>query len=280
MIIKSLLLILLSFTVYAKMIDGVAILVKDEPITLSDVRNSLDEHANNMNKTIDTLIRKKLEAQEAKERDITVSGQEVYNDIEKLAEQNGITVRELYDNVYSVRKITQSQFKSQTREKLLNQKLYSAIAFSHMEEPSEAEIEEYYQVHKSDFTHAQRYDAIVYTSVSKERLNEKVNNPMFYSPEVSSENQTLEYSALNPKLAKLLEKTPLNSFTPVVSMQNGHYSFYIQEKHDVVSQSIDAVRDQIKNAIMGDKRRQVLNDYFARLRLNADIQIIRLPEQK
>ncbi|MEA3374155.1 MAG: SurA N-terminal domain-containing protein [Campylobacterota bacterium] len=280
MIIKSLLFILFSITLYARMIDGVAILVKDEPITLSDVNSALGEHGKSMDMTMDLLIRKKLEAQEAAERGITVSNQEVHDDIEKLAEQNGLSVRELYDNLYSSRKITQSQFKEQTREKLLNQKLFSAIAFSHMEEPTEVEIEEYYHVHKGKYTHAQRYDVIVYQSASKERLSEKVNNPMFYSPEVSSENQTLEYSALNPKLANLLEKTPLNSFSPVVSMQKSHYSFFVQEKHDVTSQPVDVVSGQIKNAIMGDKRKQVLNDYFARLRLNADIQIIRLPEQK
>lgn len=278
MMMKSLILALLSVTMHAKMIDGIAILVKDEPITLSDLRNGMNDYGNNMQRTVDALIRKKLEAQEAAERGITVSNEEVYADIEKLAQQNGITVRELYDNVYAARSLTQSQFKEQVREKLLNQKLYNAIAFSHMEEPGDLEIEEYYQVHRSEFTHAQRYDVIAYKSRSQERLSEKVNNPMLNAPEVSSEKQTLYYGKIIPKIAQLLEQTPLNSFTPIVTMQNSHFSFFLQEKHDVVSQPVDAVRDQIRQAIMAQKREQVLNDYFARLRLNADIQIIRMPK--
>ena len=38
------------------------------------------------------------------------------------------------------------------------------------------------------------------------------------------------------------------------------------------------VRSQVVNLMMGDKREQVLSDYFARLKGNADIKIIRMPK--
>ena len=271
--------LLISLTLYAQLIDGVAILVKNEPITLSEVRKSLNEHAQNVDKTIEALIRKKLESQEAKERKITVSSQEVYEDIEKMAEQNKMTVRELHDNMHSVRNTTSSELKAKIHEKLLNQKLYNAIAFSHMDQPTEDEEAEYYQVHIDEFSQPESFSVIVYRSASKERLSEKINNPMFYSPEVSSENKTFYYEGMNPKLVKLLNKTEANSFTPIVSIQQAYISFFVQEKGNIVTQPLDKVRNQIANAMTGDKRQQILNDYFARLRLNADIQIIRLPKQ-
>lgn len=278
MIRKTLVLTLLGIALYAKTIDGIAILVKDEPITLSDLRKGLSENGNNLQRTVDVLIRKSLEEQEAKTRGITVTSAEVHADLEKIAEQNGITLQALYDNAYSTQQLTQSQLKEQIEQKLLNQKLYSAIAFEHMEEPTELEISEYYQVHQSEFSHAQRFDVIVYQSASKERLEEKVNNPMRYLPDVSSSNQTFEFAAINPKLAMLLQNSPLNSFTPVIPMQSGYVSFFVQEKRDIVTQELESVRPQIRNAIMGEKREQILDDYFARLRLNADIKIIRMPE--
>jgi len=52
-------------------------------------------------------------------------------------------------------------------------------------------------------------------------------------------------------------------------------SFYIKEIESAQEAGLESVRDQIVNAIMGDKRELVLSDYFARLRHNADINIIR-----
>jgi hypothetical protein len=54
-------------------------------------------------------------------------------------------------------------------------------------------------------------------------------------------------------------------------------SFYMKDKPNLITESLDSVRPQISNEIMGEKRNQVLNDYFTRLRLSADIQVIRLP---
>jgi hypothetical protein len=51
----------------------------------------------------------------------------------------------------------------------------------------------------------------------------------------------------------------------------------MRDKQNLVTESLDTVRPQITNMIMGEKRNQVLNDYFTRLRLSADIKILRLP---
>jgi len=52
-------------------------------------------------------------------------------------------------------------------------------------------------------------------------------------------------------------------------------SFYVKEIESASQTGIESVRNQIVNMIMADKREQVLSDYFARLRLNADIQTLR-----
>jgi hypothetical protein len=59
--------------------------------------------------------------------------------------------------------------------------------------------------------------------------------------------------------------------------KNGFMSFYIRDKNNVVTENLESMRPQIANAIVGEKRNQVLNDYFTRLRLNAEIKIVRLP---
>lgn len=261
----------------AQMIDGVAILVKKEPITLYDIQAQQQASNAPLNKVVDTLIRKKLESQEIKERHLSVNAEEVLEDLRKMASQNHMTLSQLYDAMLKVRGLSESALKAKIKEKILNQKLYSAIAFSKMNPPSETDEQEYYALHKDDFSFSENFTVVIYSSASQEKLQQKIDNPMFYSPEVRSESKVLNYAKLNPRLAKLLTTTPVDKFTPIIPSPNHIFmSFFIQEKSKQETLPFEKVRAQVNAALMQERRQQVLNDYFMRLRMNADIEIIRL----
>jgi hypothetical protein len=131
-------------------------------------------------------------------------------------------------------------------------------------------------VHKDDFAHPSGFKVIIYQSKNKQRLQEKIDNPMFYSPEITSNEQKLSYDKISPELASLLEGTSLNSFTAVVpDGKGGNMSFYIKEIESAKETGLESVKNQIINMITAQQREQVLGDYFARLRHNADIKMIR-----
>ena len=99
---------------------------------------------------------------------------------------------------------------------------------------------------------------------------------MFYSPQVQTNEQVLPYDRISPELANLLTNTPLNSFTPIIpDGKSGHMSFYIKEVQSAKETGLESVKNQIINTIMSNKREQVLSDYFARLRHNANIKVLR-----
>ncbi len=75
------LLIILTFTLNAKLVDGVAIVVKGRAITLLDIKKEMKLLGLPAKKAADVLIRKKLEEIEIKERKISVANGEVYDDI-------------------------------------------------------------------------------------------------------------------------------------------------------------------------------------------------------
>ncbi|MEA3522014.1 MAG: peptidyl-prolyl cis-trans isomerase, partial [Campylobacterota bacterium] len=64
----------------------------------------------------------------------------------------------------------------------------------------------------------------------------------------------------------------------VPSPDNRFMSFLIQGKSQQQIMPFEDVRGQINSSIMQERRQSVLNDYFMRLRMNADIEIIRLGE--
>jgi hypothetical protein len=55
-------------------------------------------------------------------------------------------------------------------------------------------------------------------------------------------------------------------------------SFFIKNRSEETTMPFEQIRSQIKSSIMQERRQKVLNDYFMRLRMNADIEIIRLTD--
>ncbi|MCD6433433.1 MAG: peptidyl-prolyl cis-trans isomerase [Sulfurimonas sp.] len=260
----------------AEMVDGVAIVIKGNAITLYDIKKEMQISKVSATRASDNLIRKKLEILEIKERKISVSSGEVYDDLKKTATRNNMSLSNFYKAVRNSSGLSSTELKAKVKDRLLSQKLYAAIAYSSLSEPNENEIEEYFELHKDSFAHPSSFDVVLYVSQDKARLQEKIHNPMFYSPDIKTNEQVLPYDRISPELAKLLERTPLNSFTAVIPNGKGGYmSFYIKEIASAQEMGIESVKNQIINLIMSDKREQVLGDYFARLRHNADIKTIR-----
>ena len=273
---KIFLTLLFLNSLYAEVYDGVAIVVKDKAITLLDIEKEMKTSKIDAKQATDVLIRQKLEAIETQDRNIVVTSSEVYDDIKQMAGRNNMSISDFYDAVRESNGLSSTELKEKINQKLLSQKLYAAIAYSTISEPSELEIEEYYEKNKANYAHPSSFTAIIYDSNDKSKLQEKVDNPMFYSPDIATNEQVLPYERISPELASLLERTALNSFTPVIpNGKGGFMSFYIKEIKSAKDGGLESVRNQIVNSIMEDKRELVLSDYFARLRHNADINIIR-----
>jgi parvulin-like peptidyl-prolyl isomerase len=260
-------------------VGGVAILIKDQPITLYDVKQKMANDKMALNDAVEILIREKLEEVEAKKRKLNVTNQEVYNKIGEMAKQNKMTISQLYEAMQSVRGLSSKQLKERIKTNALKEKLFNAIAFTEVQPATDEEALEYYTINQDKFRHPESFSIITYQAKEKEVLVKKIQNPMFYSPDVKSENQTIVYKEVNPRLAELLNETKISHFTLIVpSPDGGHMSFFILDKVNVTVETFESARRQIDNDVMGKKRNQVLNDYFARLRLNSDIQMIRLPK--
>ncbi len=268
-----------SFPLHAKLLDGVAIVVKGSAITLYDIEKEMKLAKVDAKTASDILIRKKLEELETKERKISVTSSEVYEDIKKTAAANNMSVDEFYTAVRESNGLTSTELKKTIKQRLLAQKLYAAIAYSKLSEPSDQEVQEYYELHKKEFMHPSAFDVIVNFAPNKEILQEKIKNPMLYAPQIQTKEETIPYDRISPELASLLQSTPLNSFTPIVPNGKGTFmSFYLKGIKGAQERSLESVKTEIKNKIMAEQREEVLGDYFARLRHNADIKIIRMPE--
>ncbi|HEX5710817.1 MAG TPA: peptidylprolyl isomerase [Sulfuricurvum sp.] len=269
---------LLLATLWSAPIGGVAIMVKNSPITLYEVQQEMKQSKTSAQQSADSLIRKKLEQLEASEKKISVNAAEIQEELERMAKQNNLSLEQFFDAMQTTRGISQDELKTKVEESLRGQKLYNSIAFSKMAQPTPQEEAEYYQLHLDEFSRPERYDVIAYTSASAEALQAKIADPMRNIENVTSKDENIPSNTINPQLSQLLNKIEVGKFGPVIpNGKNGFMSFYMKDKPNLVTENLDSVRPQISNAIMGEKRNQVLNDYFTRLRLSAEIKVIRLP---
>lgn len=276
---KILLSLVFIASINAEIVDGVAVVVKGSAITLYDIKKEMKISKVDVKQATDRLIRKKLEELEIIERNIAVSSSEVYDDIKKTAASNNMNVSEFYEAIRNSNGLSSSELKVKIKEKILSQKLYGSIAYSSVSQPNDSEIQEYYNLHKDSFAHPSSFKVTIYHSNDGARLQEKIDNPMFYAPDIKTEDQILPYDKISPQLASLLEQTPVNTFTKVVpDGSSGFISFYLKDIEAAKESGYESSKNKIINMIMAEQREQVLGDYFARLRHNADIKTIRMPE--
>lgn len=260
-------------------IGGVSVLVKNTPITLLEVQQEMKQSGTDAKQSADTLIRKKLEQLEAQEKKITVSAAEINEEIARMAAQNNLSADQFLNAMQTVRGLGEKELRAKVEETVKGQKLYSAVAFAKMAQPTPEEEAEYYQLHLDDFSKPESFDVTAYLSSSGEALQAKIADPMRNIENISVKEENIPFGAVHPQLAQILNKTEIGHFTPVLpNGKNGYMSFYVRDKQNIITENLDSVRPQIANAILSEKRNQILNDYFTRLRLSADIKILRLPE--
>lgn len=270
---------LLASFLWSAPIGGVAILVKNSPITLHEIEVEMKQSGLNATQSSDVLIRKKLEQLEANEKKISVTPVEIQEELERMAKQNNLSMEQFLDAMKTVRGLSETDLKSRVEENIKGQKLYNAVAFSKMGQPTAEEEADYYQLHIDEFSHADRYDVTAYFAPSQEALQAKISDPMRHIDAIQSKDESFAHGSINPQLAQILNKLQAGQFSPILpNGKNGFVAFYLKEKQNVTLEPLDSIRPQIANAIMGEKRNQVLNDYFTRLRLSADIKVLRLPQ--
>lgn len=262
----------------ARTVDGIAILVKEEPITLYDIEQRMAEAHLPRKEAVDALIREKLEAQEIRQRSLSVSASEVQTRISQMAQQNGMSTAQLYDAVWRTEHLSQGAFEAKLKKTMLTQKLYAAIAMANMEEPGEEEMHEYYRLHSDKFSRSKLFTVTVYHAPAQGVLLRKINNPMLNLSEVSMQDAELPGEQMEPRLAELLSQTKNGAFTPILSDPKGGFvSFFVRNRSLPEMLPFAQVKMQVQEAIMEEAREQTLKDYFDRARLNAEITTVRLP---
>ena len=259
---------------FAAMINGIAIIVNDEPITLHDIDKTMSVNKVGKNEAVSYLIDKILYDQLVQENNISVDIFEINGYIEKLANSNGMDVY-TFKSVVKQKYPDYAVFEEEAKNSVIRQKLVQKIVKGQLTIATQEDMELYYEKNKNQFLSANTFQVIQYTSKNKASLISAIKNPMIIPDDVQRDSTTLETQKLPAQMQFLLNETKENSFTPIFTANKQFVALFVQKKQGSSALGFESVKAKIFNDIMSTREKKYLKDHFEKQKLTADIKIVR-----
>ena len=259
---------------FAGIVNGVALTVNDQPITIYDIDKTVSINKISKNEAVGLLIDKTLYEQAVSQNNITADVFDVNEYIEKLAKANGM-------DLYSFKAIVKQKyanyadFEEEAKDAVIRQKLIQKIVKGQLAVATQEDMELYYEKNKSQFSTSKAYEVTQYTSKNKASLANAINNPMVIAADVEKTSLKLGVQSLQPQMQFLLNDTKLNTFTPIFTANKQFVSLFVIKKEGTTSLDFETVKAKIFNDMMSLREKKYLKDYFEKQKLTADIKIVR-----
>lgn len=267
-------LILASTFSLAGLVNGVAIVVNDDPITLFDIDNAMVENKVNKNQAISLLVDKVLYKQLVKKNNITADVFDVNAYVEKLAASNGMDVY-AFKSIIKQRYSDYSIFEKEAKSAVIRQKLLTKIVKGQLKIANDDDMKIYYENNQKKFATAKTVELVQYAARNKGVLLNTIKNPLLVPADVKRTTLSLTMKDLDPQLQYLLNNTKVGSFTPVFTASRAYNALYIIKKEGTSILDYETVKSKIFTDIMSVREKKYLKDYFEKEKLTADIKIVR-----
>lgn len=261
-------------TLWAGLVNAIAILVNDTPITLYDIDKEVQSKQISQNEAVSGIIDKILYDQAIADNRISVDIFDVDDYISRLAATNKM-------DVIAFKSLVRQQqdynlFIEDIKKQLLHQKLIRTIAQGKVTIASEDDLEIYYYNNtEKQFMVADTIEVVAYVSKNKNALVQIQKNPMIQNKDVMVQTMTMKQEELNAQTKYILNNTLEKDFS-VIFAQNQHYNmFFVKEKKDIVSLRFEDVKEKIFQTIMKKREQDYLKEYFETAKITADIKVLR-----
>ena len=271
---KLLLAIIFSGYIFANMVDGIAIIVNNEPITIFDIVKTSRILNISRQKAAQILIEQKLQDAEIKRLGISVDEFDLEDAIEKFAKERGLSVDEL-KNIITQKGLSWQEYKENFKKELLKRKFYEHIVSKNLSKPTDEEIYNYYKENIDKFSIPKYVEIIKYISKDKSALEKIKSNPLATVNGVESDSERVDVSKISPKFAYLLQSTKEGSFTPIIPFSDKYLLIFVQKKIGNEPLKFEEVKNGVIADMMNKKREKAIKDYLAKLKAKAKIKIIR-----
>ncbi len=259
---------------YSQVINAIALVVNDDAITIYDIENKMNLLGVSKDEAIGQLVDEVLFKNLISENNISVDIFDVNTYLEKVATSNGM-------DLYTFKSIIKQKYKDyeayekNVKNNIIKQKLSDKLIRGNLKLANEVDLKIYYENNLNLFQAAKKIYVRKYASTSKKELLLVQTNPMLTSANVEQNDIILKQDELNSQLRFIINDTKINTFTAIFSSNKKYTTLLIRKKEDIKIIKFEDVRDRIFNIVMQDRERKYLKNFFDRLKLTANIRIVR-----
>ena len=257
----------------AQMINGIAAIVENEPITLYEVYSLKEQLRASEQDALNLLIRDRLEDAQIKNLNISVTPFELNDRIESIAKQNSMTNSQFRSSIQA-QGMDFLEFKNNIEKKMLQEKLYKSILAEAGKNVNEQKAKMYFDANPDKFKVFSTAKVILYRAKNPEELEAQKTSPSLLNS-VQTQELSLDYQSIDPRLAAIIAGTNNGEFTQILQGADSFDMFYVKEKIGSYTPSFVDVKDNVINELYQGEQEKLMADYFDKLRAKAKIQILR-----
>jgi len=255
---------LLQFS-QARMVDGIALIVENEPITTAEIRAIRSQMGISKSKATDLLIQDRL--QKIAMKDIVASEEEVDAKIAEIAKLNKLSIPKM-QKILKRQGTTWVNYRAQVREGIKKARFYQEVVVASIPEPSEDELKLFYNEHKKEFTIPRSIKLMEYSAKEKKTLETR-------SKGIQKKRITKQTDPLGLEMLSMFLQTPRNRYTKILNAGDKYIMYKVIGTHGKRIMPFEMAQTAAIAKWKQAQQTQALKDYFEKLRTRSDIQILR-----
>lgn len=270
------LLIFTLLSTHAQVLDAIAIDVEGEAITTLEIQAVQEKMGMSKQATVEALIKDRLEKSALTKAHIQIDPAQAEAKAQSIAKSKGMT-QEQMKSILAQKGLTWDSYLKQLTTEMKKERFFREHIIATVTPPSDAELEAYYNRNRDKFSAAPTQMSLVaYAATTPDSLKEAIENPMRPVEGVQKKNILAASNEMSPELLNLINATPAGSFTKPVNTGKGFVAYFVKSKGTAGQGGFQAVKQNVTMMWMQEQRGQAGQDFFNKLKSNANIRVIRL----
>jgi len=269
----ALMIFLVVSTLSAGLINGVAVIVNEQAITLNELQDKMDKLKVSKEIAIGLLVEEKLYEKELQKLAISVSTFEVEDHIKQIAAANNMDL-ETFKKAVVGQYGSYEAYTQDVKKNILHSELVSKVARGNLTIAPDEDIKLHYEKNIYKFSIPQSIDVVEYFS-TKQNIIAQSLNIISSSKDVTSKNVTLQMATINPELRYMLFNLKEGEVSSILNANNGFVRLQVLRKNNIEVLPMETVKDAIFQEIMTQREQSYLKEYFDKLKISADIVVLR-----
>lgn len=268
---------LVSLQAQEQIIDAIAIAVDGEPITTLEIQAVQKKLNMSKEAAVEALITDRLEKSAIDKADIQLEPGEIDAKIEQIAAARGLSKGQMRTALNN-QGLTWEAYREQLSTEIKKEKFFQQNIASNIPQPSEEDLRVYYETNRDKFASAAsavQMSLVAYASGSSVKLQEAMQNPMRTIEGVQQQSLLVSSSEMAPQLFQLIQNTAEGTFTQPINTGQGFVAYYVKSKGQGQG-GFESAKQAVMMQWMQEERIKAGQDFFNKLKNDADIRIIRL----